>query len=95
MAALIRKAAHLLALPSTALGIVLAIMPISVRAETKVRGTPQAVVVEAANAPVEEVLVALTENFKVRLASTSGSLEHTKARCSRRYLTFSKATTSS
>ena len=34
----------------TALGIALAIVPISARAETKARGTPQAVVVEAANA---------------------------------------------
>jgi hypothetical protein len=55
----------------TALGIALAIVPISARAETKVRGTPQAVVVEAANAPVEEVLVALTDNFNVRFLSAA------------------------
>jgi hypothetical protein len=55
----------------TAIGIALAIVPISARAETKVRGTPQGVVVEAANAPVEEVLVALTDNFNVRFLSAA------------------------
>jgi hypothetical protein len=54
-----------------ALGIALAIVPISVRAETKVRGTPQAVFVEAQNAFVEEVLVALTDTFKVRFRSAA------------------------
>jgi hypothetical protein len=54
-----------------ALGIALAIIPISARAETKVRGTPQSVVVEAANAPLEEVLAALTDNFNVRFLSAA------------------------
>jgi hypothetical protein len=54
-----------------ALGIALAIIPICVRAETKVRGTPQAVVVEAQNASVEEVLIALTDTFKVRFRSAA------------------------
>jgi hypothetical protein len=71
VAALIPKAAHLSVASTMALGIALATMPISARAETKVRGTPQAVVVEAANAPVEEVLVALTDNFKVRFLSAA------------------------
>jgi SPOR domain len=68
-----RKTADLSAVPpaAIALGIALAIVPISVCAETKVRGTPQAVVVEAQNASVEEVLVALTDTFKVRFWSAA------------------------
>jgi hypothetical protein len=68
-----RKTADLSAVPATAivLGIALAILPISVRAETKVRGTPQAVVVEVQNASVEEVLVALTDIHKVRFRSAA------------------------
>jgi hypothetical protein len=68
-----RKTADISAVPTTAmvLGIALAIFPISVRAETKVRGTSQAVVVEAQNASVEEVLVALSNTFKVRFRSAA------------------------
>jgi hypothetical protein len=53
------------------LGMALAIAPTWVRAETKVHGTPQAVVVEAQNATVEEILVALTNTFKVEFRSAA------------------------
>jgi hypothetical protein len=68
-----RKTANVSAVPpaAIALGIALGIVPICVRAETKVRGTPQAVVVEARNASVEEVLIALTDTFKVRFRSAA------------------------
>jgi hypothetical protein len=52
-----------------ALGIALAIAPTWACAETQVRGTPQAVVVEAQNATVEEILVALTDTFAVQFRS--------------------------
>src|SRR5262249_5838238 len=42
---------------AVALGIALAIAPTWSHAETRVRGTPQAVVVEAQNASVKEILV--------------------------------------
>jgi SPOR domain len=68
-----RKTAVASAVPpaAIALGIALATVPICVRAETKVRGTPQAILVEAQNASVEEVLVALTDTFKVRFRSAA------------------------
>jgi hypothetical protein len=53
------------------LGIASAIAPTSAHAETQVRGTPQAIVVEAQNATVEEVLAALTDTFKVRFRSAA------------------------
>jgi hypothetical protein len=67
------KTADLSAAPPAviALGIALAIVPISLRAETKVRGTPKALVVEAKNASIAEVLVALTDSFKVRFRSAA------------------------
>jgi hypothetical protein len=54
-----------------ALGIALAIAPTWARAETQVRGTPQAVVVEAQDATVEEVIVALTDTFEVQFRSAA------------------------
>jgi hypothetical protein len=54
-----------------ALGIALAIAPTWARAETKVHGTPQAVVVEAQNATIEEILGALTDTFKVQFKSAA------------------------
>jgi hypothetical protein len=68
------KAADLSAAASPAaiaLGIALAIAPTWTRAETQVRGTPQSVVVEAQNATVEEILVALTDTFKVQFRSAA------------------------
>jgi hypothetical protein len=56
---------------AVALGIALAIAPTWARAETQVRGTPQAVVVEAQNASVEEILIALTDAFKVQFRSAA------------------------
>jgi hypothetical protein len=52
-------------------GIALAIAPTWAHAETKVRGTPQAVVVEAQDATVEDVLVALTDTFNVQFRSAA------------------------
>jgi hypothetical protein len=52
-----------------ALGIALTIAPTWARAETQVRGTPQAVVVEARDATIKEILVALTDAFKVEFRS--------------------------
>jgi hypothetical protein len=52
-------------------GVALAVVPTWARAETQVRGTPQAVVVEVQNAPIEEVLVALTDAFKVQFKSSA------------------------
>ena len=68
-----RRTANVSVMPSAAIGLViaLAMIPICVRAEIKVRGTPQAVVVEAQNASVEEVLIALTDTFKVRFRSAA------------------------
>jgi hypothetical protein len=97
----LRRVANPSAVPLTviALGIALTMVPFSVRAETKVRGTPRAVVVEAQNASVEEILAALTNTFKVQFRSaanlTSGSQEPTKARCSRQCPKFSRTTVSS
>jgi hypothetical protein len=54
-----------------ALGIALAIAPTCARAETQVHGTPQAVVVEAENATVAEILVALADAFKVQFRSAA------------------------
>jgi hypothetical protein len=68
----LRKMADLSASPAAiALGLALAIAPTWARAETHVRGTPQAVVVEAQNATVEEILVALTDTFKVEFRSAA------------------------
>jgi hypothetical protein len=53
------------------LGMALAIAPTWAWAETQVHGTPQAVVVEAQNATVEEILVALTDTFKVEFRSAA------------------------
>jgi hypothetical protein len=58
-------------LTSIAFGIAMAHAPTFVRAETQVRGTPQAVVVEAENATVKEILVALTDTFKVQFRSAA------------------------
>jgi hypothetical protein len=54
-----------------ALGIALAVAPTWACAETQVRGTPQAVVVEAQNATVDEILVALTDTFAVQFRSAA------------------------
>jgi hypothetical protein len=54
-----------------ALGITLAIAPTWARAETQVRGTPQAVVVEAQNATVQEILIALSDAFEVQFRSAA------------------------
>jgi hypothetical protein len=54
-----------------ALGITLAIAPTWARAETQVRGTPQAVVVEAQNATVQEILIALSDTFEVQFRSAA------------------------
>ena len=53
------------------LGMALAIAPTWASAETRIHGTPQAVVVEAQNATVEEILVALTDTFKVEFRSAA------------------------
>jgi hypothetical protein len=53
------------------LGIALAIAPVWAHAEIQVHGTPQAVVVEAQNATVREILVALTDTFKVEFRSAA------------------------
>jgi hypothetical protein len=69
-----RKTAGLSAAASPAaiaLGIALAIAPTWARAETQVRGTPQAVVIETQNATIEEILVALTDKFKVQFRSAA------------------------
>jgi hypothetical protein len=70
----LRKTADFAATASPAaiaLGIALAIAPTWARAETQVHGTPQAVVVEAQNATIEEILVALTDTFKVQFKSAA------------------------
>jgi hypothetical protein len=70
----LRKAADFATAASPAaiaLGIALAIAPTSVRAEARVHGTPQAVVVEAENATVGEILVALADTFEVRFRSAA------------------------
>jgi hypothetical protein len=54
-----------------ALGIALAIAPTWSRADTQVRGTPKAVVVEAQNASVKEILIALADAFEVQFKSSS------------------------
>jgi hypothetical protein len=63
--------AELSAAAAIAFGIALAIGPTWARGETQVRGTPQAVVVEAQNASVEEIMVALTDSFKVHFRSAA------------------------
>jgi hypothetical protein len=65
-----RCATKLSALAS-AIGIALAIAPTWARAETQVHGTPQAVVVEAQNATVKEVLSALIDTFNVQVRSAA------------------------
>ena len=70
----LRKTADFAAAASPAaiaLGVALAIAPTWARAETQVHGTPQAVVVEAQNATIEEILVALTDTFKVQFKSAA------------------------
>jgi hypothetical protein len=70
----LRKTADFAAAASPAaiaLGIALAIAPTWARAETQVHGTPQAVVVEAQNATIEEILGALTDTFKVQFKSAA------------------------
>jgi SPOR domain len=85
------KTANVSAVTAVALAVALTIVPICVRAETKVRGTPQAVVVETQNASVEEVLVALSDIFKIRFQSATkldkrltgtykGTLQHAVSR---------------
>jgi hypothetical protein len=54
-----------------ALGILLAIAQTRSHADTQVRGTPKAVVVEAQNASVREILIALAEAFEVQFKSSS------------------------
>jgi hypothetical protein len=54
-----------------ALGIALAVAPTWSRADTQVRGTPKAVVVEAQNASVKEILIALADAFEVQFKSSS------------------------
>jgi hypothetical protein len=54
-----------------ALGIALAIAPTWSHADTQVRGTPKAVVVEAQNASVREILIALSDAFEVQFKSSS------------------------
>jgi hypothetical protein len=70
----LRKTVDLAATASPAaiaLGIALAIAPTWARAETQVHGTPQAVVVEAQNATIEEILIALSDTFKVQFKSAA------------------------
>ena len=55
-----------------ALGIAFAIAPTSARADTQVRGTSQAVVIEAQNATVEEVLA----SPDVAIGSVDGVADH-------------------
>jgi hypothetical protein len=79
-----------------ALVIALVITPTWARADIQVRGTPEAVVVEAQNATVEEILVALTDAFKVRSRSAAnldkrltgtyeGTLQHAVSRILKGY----------
>ena len=56
------------------LGAVLALGPNLAFAETQVRGTPDAVRIEAKNASVDEILIALRNSFGVQFQS-SGKLE--------------------
>jgi hypothetical protein len=54
-----------------ALGIVLTIAPTFAFAETRVHGSPEAVVVEIQDATVEEILLALSDAFKFQFRSTA------------------------
>jgi hypothetical protein len=54
-----------------AFGVALAIAPTLALAETQVRGTPSALSVEAQNASVEEILVALSNAFDVEFRSSA------------------------
>jgi hypothetical protein len=54
-----------------ALPIAIALAPTSGRAEVQVRGTPQAVVIEAQDATVEEILAALSTKFKIQFRSAA------------------------
>ncbi len=54
-----------------ALGIAMTIAPTWAHADTRVRGTPQAVVVEAQDATIKEILVALEDAFKVKFRSAA------------------------
>jgi hypothetical protein len=54
-----------------ALGIALGVAPTWSHADTQVRGTPKAVVVEAQNASVKEILIALADAFEVQFKSSS------------------------
>jgi hypothetical protein len=54
-----------------ALGIALAAAPTWSHADTQVRGTPSAVVVEAQNSSVKEILIALSDAFEVQFKSSS------------------------
>ncbi len=52
------------------LGLILAICPTSAFPETQIRGTPQAVRVEAKNASIQEILLALNKSFGLQYHST-------------------------
>jgi hypothetical protein len=54
-----------------ALPIAIALAPTWGHAEVQVRGTPQAVVIEAQDATVEEILVALSTKFKIQFRSAA------------------------
>jgi hypothetical protein len=56
---------------AVALGVALAMAPTLALAEAHVRGKPDAVSVEAKNASVEEILVALSNAFDVRFRSSA------------------------
>jgi predicted outer membrane lipoprotein len=67
-----RRGAPLLGVPvAIAFGIALAIAPTLTLAEIEVRGTPDALSVEAQNASVEEILVALSNALDVEFRSTA------------------------
>ena len=51
------------------LGVVLAIAPTSVLAELQVRGSPEAIRIEARDMPVEEILAALSRSFGMHYQS--------------------------
>jgi hypothetical protein len=67
-----RRGSPLLSVPAAiAFGVALAIAPTLALAETQVRGTRDALSVEAQNASVEEILVALSNAFDVEFRSSA------------------------
>jgi hypothetical protein len=89
-----RKTASRLAV---ALGIAIALAPTLGRAEVQVRGTPQAVTIEARDATEQEILVALSTKYKIQFRSAANldkQLTPSMARCSKRCREFCGATIS-